>query len=457
MTGKEPPKKKVFLATFGCQMNKLDSELLLGTLLEEGWTSCGSPEEADLVVLNTCSVRRHAEEKVYSRLGLLRKIKEKRPGMRIAVVGCMAQSEKARILERAPGVDVVAGTSQMWRLGELLRAAASRRVLAVEPGDRAAVRRNPSARPTPFQAYVAVSWGCDNRCSYCVVPSVRGAEVSRPMDDILDEVRGLADDGVKEVTLLGQNVDSYGKGLGGAATLASLLEKADRIEGIERLRFVTSHPRDVTPELLDAVAKLPKVCEYLHLPAQSGSDRILDLMRRGYGSRRYREILDAARRTVPDIAISSDFIVGFPTETEEDFEATRRLLLEGDFANSFIFKFSPRPGTPAAEMPDDVPRRVKEERNRMLLDEQERTGARRNASRIGSLVEVLVEGASKRDAENLAGRTRDNSIVVFPAEEGISPGELVEIGITDATALTLIGRRAPAQREGAPARPAAGA
>ena len=289
--------------------------------------------------------------------------------------------------------------------------------------------------------------GCDNYCSYCIVPYVRGREFSRPVTDIIDEVNSLADDGCKEVTLLGQNVNSYGKGLSGNVTLATLLRKLDPIEGIERIRFVTSHPKDMTKEIIEAVGELPKVCEYLHMPAQSGSDKILKKMRRQYTSAHYRELVEMAKSLAPDIKIASDFIVGFPGETEEDFEDTVNLMKDVRYQNCFIFKYSPRTGTAATEFPDDVGEETKKRRNHILLDLQKKISTEENRKMVGKSVEVLVEGTSKSDAGRLSGRTRQNQIVVFGLPEGSNqsnvssslPGKLAKIDIVDSTDLTLFG------------------
>lgn len=431
---------RVYLETFGCQMNKLDSEIMLGELLSLGFGRAPDVGSANVILYNTCSVRRHAEEKVYSRLGTLKTLKEARPDLVIGVVGCMAQSQQDTIFRRAPHVDLVCGTFEIGRLPELVEQVIRERrpVLSVEERDITIGKRNFACRPVRHQAYVLIMRGCDNFCSYCVVPHVRGPERSRAVAEILEECRALIADGVREITLLGQNVDSYGRSLGDGTTLASLLRALHSLDGLLRIRFVTSHPKDITSELLETMAELPKVCRHLHMPAQSGSDRILRAMNRGYTAARYREIVSDARRLMPDIQFASDFIVGFPGETDEDFKATVHLMEDVRFQNAFIFKYSPRPGTAAAKLPDDVPRAVKEERNRQLLKVQERISAERNASLVGSTLDVLVDGPSKSNRQRLSGRSHGNDIVVFDGPESLS-GRIMPVRITSSTSLTLFG------------------
>ena len=438
--------KKVFMQTFGCQMNKLDSELALGRLVRAGYCVVRDKSDADVILLNTCSVRQHAEDKVFSHLGALKRLKEKRPGLVVGVLGCMAQKEGRKLAKRFDIVDLVCGPRRIADLVPLLgKCNGSGPVVAVD-GDRRSGNRAVSfeadraveCRPMKHHAYVGVMAGCDNFCSYCVVPYLRGAEVSRPPADIVEEVRRLADDGCVEITLLGQNVNSYGVGLEPKVTLADLLAMLDPIDGIERINFVTSHPKDLTRELCEAVAALPKVCEYLHVPPQSGSDKILGLMKRGYTSKHYREMLTMAREVIPDVEIAGDFIVGFPSETEEDFMRTLSLLKDAEFLNCFVFKYSPRPGTAAAELEDDVPDEVKRERNQRLLQAQEEISLRKRRALIGHTVEALVEGPSKRDASRMTGRTRNNYIVHFESPGNLA-GRLVTVRITAATPLAVTG------------------
>lgn len=466
---------KLHVVTFGCQMNKLDSEAVAGQLLEGGCVAAESSGDADMILINTCSVRQHAEDKVWSLLGTLRALKRRNPRLIIGVIGCMAQKEGEAILRRMPHVDIVCGAMQLGQLPGLLAEALHRRSLMAprqpearnpEPfedagrgtrtrdeddsstptpitqhptPDAAALPRIVRRRPNRFQAFVAIMRGCDNFCSYCIVPYVRGREESRPLAEVVAEVEALVADGVKEVTLLGQNVNSYGRTLGDGTRLATLLARLDRIAGLERLRFVTSHPKDASDELFRTMAELPSVCPHLHLPAQSGSNRVLRDMNRCYTREHYLERIARLRELVPGVEVASDFIVGFPGESEAEFQETVSLVQQAEFQNCFVFKYSPRSGTRAAELPDDVPWGVKLERNRHLLAVQEAIMRRRNAAMIGRVLEVLVEGASARDPANLTGRTRANHIVAFPGPPGLE-GQTVEIQIVDATALTLLGR-----------------
>ncbi len=440
---------KVFIKTYGCQMNKLDSELSIGSLVKRGYVFADDVKDAEVILLNTCSVRDKAEHKVYSQLGSLRDQKEKNPELILGVLGCMAQNEGDRIFKRMPHVNLVCGTRMFSKLPELLEEinGTNKRILAIDEDGEVNFDRLVTQRQNRYNAFVSVMRGCDNYCSYCIVPYVRGREFSRPVTDIIDEVKRLVDDGCKEVTLLGQNVNSYGKGLNGKVTLATLLRKLDPIEGIERIRFVTSHPRDMTKEIIETVGELPGVCEYLHMPAQSGSDKILGKMRRQYTSAHYRELVEMAKSLVPDIKIASDFIVGFPGETEGDFEDTVKLLNDVRCQNSFIFKYSPRTGTAATEFSDDVQEETKKGRNHILLDLQKKISTEENRRMVGKSVEVLVEGTSKSDAGRLSGRTRQNQIVAFDLPEesnqadvaSLMSGKLVNIDIVDSTDLTLFG------------------
>jgi tRNA-2-methylthio-N6-dimethylallyladenosine synthase len=436
--------RRVWFETFGCQMNKLDAELIRGDLLEHGYLPAERAEAADVILFTTCSVRQHAEDRVYSRLGALQRAKARRPGLIIGVLSCMAQKDRDEIVRRAPHVDLVCGTHDMFRLRELIEQvlASRRRIVATEVDHISPLLRYPARRPVRHRAYVAIMRGCDNYCSYCVVPYVRGREVSRPPAEIVDECRRLADDGCKEITLLGQNVNSYGTGLEPRVTFPDLLGLLNEVPGLERMRFVTSHPKDASRELFAAMACLDKVCEQIHLPPQSGSDRILELMHRGYTAAQYRELAAMARALVAGVEFAADFIVGFPTETEDDFEASGQLMRDVEFPNSFVFKYSPRPGTAAARLPDDVPAEVKARRNGALLALQQQISARKHAAMVGQTVEVLVDGPSKKDPARLSGRTRRNHIVVFQGDAGKLAGQLVSVRIESSTALTLFGRLA---------------
>jgi len=435
----------VVIHAYGCQMNKLDAELVLGKLLDAGYVPADEDAVADVILFHTCSVREHAEARVYSNAGKLKHLKRRRPGVVIGILGCMAQKDREAIFARLPHVDLVCGTREFPRIVELVEEVRRRgRVVACGEDVEVTYDRDVAARPNRFQAYVGIMRGCDNFCAYCIVPYLRGRETSRPPGEVVDEVRRLVDDGVREVTLLGQNVNSYGKSFGRAGALADLLRDLGGIQGLIRLRFVTSHPKDMTRPILDAMRDVPCVCESLHMPAQSGSDRILKRMNRGYTNAQYRDIAALARDLVPGIAIASDFIVGFPGETRADYEETEALVREMRFQNSFIFKYSPRPGTRAAKMADDVPWAEKKRRNAALLAAQEAVNRQAHAAMIGEVVEVLVEGRSKRDARRLTGRTRTNRIVVFEGAPGLA-GRLAMVRITDATPLTLAGELVSAE------------
>jgi len=443
---------KVQIETFGCQMNKLDSETAAERLLAAGFAIADGAEEADVILFNTCSVREHAEERVYSRVGALKRQKQRRHDLTIGVMGCMAQKDGEKVFRRAPFVDIVCGPKQEANLAELIALARQgQRVLALDDGARITARADPPrsvrvvdpvdpphfarcglTRPAVFHDFVESAQGCDNFCSYCIVPYVRGPEESRPTEEIADEVKRLADSGVREVTLLGQNVNSYAGGL------ADLLRKIHDTPGIQRIRFVTSHPKDVTDDLLQTMAELPKVCEHLHAPAQSGSSSVLKRMNRRYTREQYNDMLDRAGRIVPGIEIASDFIVGFPGETEEEFRETVELVRAAEFNQCFIFKYSPRPGTSAAEMPDDVPAEVKKRRNTELLAAQEEVSTRRNRAKHGRVLEVLIEGPSKNDASKLYGRSRGYDIVVVESPTSLA-GSTVSVRIVDSTPLTLFG------------------
>lgn len=422
-------------------MNKLDAELSLGLLQEEGYKIVDKVDEADVILFNTCSVRQHAEDKVYSHLGALKTLKKRHPEVIVGVLGCMAQKDGEAIFKRMPHVDLVCGTRMFSRLPEMLLKIRNHgsHVLAIEEDQIVNVKRAVTYRPNFYQAFVTVMRGCDNYCSYCIVPYVRGREISRTIADIKEEVQSLVSNGCKEVTLLGQNINSYGKGLIGNVTLGDLLTELNEIDGLERIRFVTSHPADMSRDLIRTMSRLEKVCEYLHMPAQSGSDEVLKRMRRGYTAGYYREFVRYARELIPHLTVASDFIVGFPGETEEDFQETVRLMEDIRFQNCFIFKYSSRTGTKAAELKDDVPDETKRARNLKLLELQKKISLEENTKMIGKKVEVLVEGASKSDPNRLSGRTRQNHIVVFNGSQELV-GKLVGVVIHEVTDLTLFGK-----------------
>lgn len=439
-TDKDRQYKTVFFETFGCQMNKLDAELSLGLLQEEGYKTVDTVEGADVILINTCSVRQHAEDKVYSHLGALKALKKKHPEVIVGVLGCMAQKDGESIFKRMPHVDLVCGTRMFSRLPELLLNIKNHgsHVLAIDEDHIVNVKRAVTYRPNFYQAFVTVIRGCDNFCSYCIVPYVRGREISRTIPDITQEAQALVSGGCKEITLLGQNINTYGKGLSGDITLGDLLSALNDLDGIERIRFVTSHPADMSRDLIRTMSRLEKVCKHLHMPAQSGSDRILSSMKRGYTAGYYRDLIAYARELMPHMCVASDFIVGFPGETDEDFRETVQLMEDIRFQNCFIFKYSPRTGTKAAELEDDVADEVKRARNMRLLELQKGISLEENRKMIGRMVEVLAEGTSKSDSNKLTGRTRQNHIVVFNGSRELV-GKLINVLIYEATDLTLHG------------------
>ncbi len=414
--------KRVYIRTWGCQMNFHDSERMLGVLQREGFVSVDDPKEADLVVFNTCSVREKAEQKFMSELGRLRHLKRSRPDIKIVVAGCVAQQKGEAIIERMPHVDCVIGPQNIGRVGEAL---VQSKAVLTEDNPAIAETDLPAVRKEGVSAWVNIMYGCNNFCSYCIVPYTRGRERSRPPESILTEIRELVSKGYKEVTLLGQNVNSYRGGI----SFPELLRLVNRIEGLERIRFVTSHPKDLGDDLIGAIATLDKVCEHIHLPLQSGSDRILRLMNRRYTYDDYLRKVEKLRSAVPGIAITTDIIAGFPTESEEDHRATINALKEIEFDGIFAFKFSPRPMTRAAEMDGQLPEQVKRERLSEILQLQDEITERKNRTLEGRVVEILVEGPSETDKSKLTGRTRTNKIVNFYGDP-INIGRLLKVRIT---------------------------
>ena len=408
----ERPKKKLYIKTFGCQMNVADSEQMTQVLAED-FLPTDRPEEADLYLINTCAIRQKAQEKVLSLLGALKVLKQHRPQMLIGVGGCVAQQEGERLLRLAPHLDLVFGTHGIYRLPQLVARAAQTRVVAVEFSEAYPPPLRRRWRPGQVKALVPIMQGCNNFCSFCVVPYVRGREYSRPPEIILAEVKDFLASGGKEVTLLGQNVNSYGRGLPQPVTFPQLLKQLAKLPGLARLRFATSHPRDLSPELIAAWGELPPLCEYLHLPVQSGSNRILAAMNRGYTREDYLRKVENLRRTCPGLCLGTDLIVGFPGETESDFQDTLNLVREARFDVSFSFKFSPRPHTRAADLPDQVPEEVKAERLSRLQALQAELTLAAHQRLVGQVQEVLVEGPSKRSPSMLTGRLRTNQVVNF--------------------------------------------
>jgi tRNA-2-methylthio-N6-dimethylallyladenosine synthase len=433
--------RAVYAEIFGCQMNKMDGQIALETLLGRGYRLVRQVRDAGLVLFFTCAVRQHAEDRFFSRLGAYARIKEQRPDLVIAVCGCVAEEHGASILERFPFVDIVCGTRHFHELPELVGAARpGNPVAAVGEGTVTYARTRNLGIPAA-QAYVEIMRGCDLSCTYCIVPRVRGREVSRPPEEICREVAGLVDRGVVEVTLLGQTVNSYGRSLGAGATLAGLLRRLAEIPGLRRIRFVTSHPRFMTDDLIAAMAEIPAVCEGLHLPAQSGSDRVLRRMARTYTREQYCATIEKCRERIPGFALAGDCIVGFPGETDEDFAQTESLIRAARYQQLFVFKYSERPGTPAARLTDDVPTAVKEARNRRLLELHKEIALELYRQAVGTAVEVLVEGPSSRNPEKLTGRTRQGQIVIFPGPA--QSGRLRRVLVRDATALALYGDLVP--------------
>ena len=467
-------RKKLYIETVGCQMNVLDSELVVARLRDQGYELTDDIEQADAILYNTCSVRQHAEDKIYSALGRIKHIKKRKPEVSIGVLGCMAQKDQAQILKRAPHVDLVVGPGQLARVPQLLSAASEERKpqiavsLARTAGSRESITasfegydadREPAMRPSPFQAFVRVMMGCDKFCTYCIVPAVRGPEQSRPPGAILGEAKLLADQGVKEITLLGQTVNSYKyrEPDGRVTRLSDLLYRISDLPGVERIKFITSFPNDMTADLLEAVRDLPRVSRYIHVPAQSGCDQVLKRMKRMYTVGFYEDMLAQMREMIPGVAVSSDFIVGFCGETEESFERTVALVERARFKNSFIFKYSPRQGTKAHELlPDDVPEEIKKRRNNELLEVQTAISLKDNRELIGREMTVLVEGQSRSTTrregwdglDQLTGRTPCDRIVVFRGHERLV-GEMVQVRIEDASAVTLFGQVMTTDRIGA--------
>ena len=437
--------RKVFIKTFGCQMNEYDSDKMADVLgAAEGFEKTQDPEEADLILFNTCSVREKAQEKVFSDLGRVKHLKKK--GVLIGVGGCVASQEGAEIIKRAPFVDVVFGPQTLHRLPEMLKARdrLNQPQVDISFPEIEKFDHLPPARVEGASAFVSIMEGCSKYCSYCVVPYTRGEEFSRPFEEVLVEVAGLADQGVKEVTLLGQNVNAYRGKMGDTdeiADFAMLIEYVAEIPGIERIRYTTSHPNEFTQRLIDTYAKVPKLVSHLHLPVQHGSDRILMAMKRGYTAMEYKSTIRKLRAIRPDLSMSSDFIVGFPGETEEDFQKMMKLITDVGYDSSFSFIFSPRPGTPAANLPDDTPHEVKLQRLQHLQATIEENVRRISASREGTVQRILVEGPSRKNAAELMGRTECNRIVNFDGGPNSTRliGQMIDVKITQALPHSLRG------------------
>ncbi|HPM65520.1 MAG TPA: tRNA (N6-isopentenyl adenosine(37)-C2)-methylthiotransferase MiaB [Piscinibacter sp.] len=430
-----PASKKVYVKTFGCQMNEYDSDKMVDVLqAADGYEPTHDVDEADLILFNTCSVREKAQEKVFSDLGRVKHLKAK--GVMIGVGGCVASQEGAAIIERAPYVDVVFGPQTLHRLPELLarRTAQRRPQVDISFPEIEKFDHLPPPRKEGASAFVSIMEGCSKYCSYCVVPYTRGEEVSRPFEDVLTEVAGLADQGVKEVTLLGQNVNAYRGAMGASGEIADfalLIEYVAEIPGIERIRYTTSHPNEFTQRLIDVYGTVPKLVNHLHLPVQHGSDRILMAMKRGYTAMEYKSTIRKLRAVRPGISLSTDFIVGFPGETDDDHARTMKLIEDIGFDNSFSFVFSARPGTPAANLPDDTPQALKLQRLQQLQAAIEANARRIGESRVGTVQRILVEGPSRKDADELMGRTECNRIVNFEGPARLI-GQMIDVRITKA-------------------------
>ncbi|GAB3549289.1 tRNA (N6-isopentenyl adenosine(37)-C2)-methylthiotransferase MiaB [Arthrobacter tumbae] len=439
------PQRSYEVRTFGCQMNVHDSERISGLLEAAGYVTAGG-EEADVVVFNTCAVRENADNKLYGNLGQLASVKQSRPGMQIAVGGCLAQKDRETILRKAPWVDAVFGTHNIGALPALLERARHNEEAQLEILESLDVFPStlPTKRDAVYSGWVSISVGCNNTCTFCIVPALRGKEKDRRPGDILAEIEVLVADGAIEVTLLGQNVNSYGVEFGDRGAFAKLLRSCGSIDGLERVRFTSPHPAAFTDDVIDAMAETPNVAPQLHMPLQSGSDRILKAMRRSYRSEKFLGILDRVRSRMPHASISTDIIVGFPGETEEDFQETLRVVEQARFATAFTFQYSKRPGTPAADLPDQLPKAVVQERYERLTALQDRICREENAAQVGRQVEVLVtahQGRKDHETHRLSGRARDQRLVHFSVPEGADtprPGDLVTVTITGAAAFHLV-------------------
>ena len=437
----------VYLKTYGCQMNERDSEQVLRQLQHRGYHPAASEKEADVILLNTCSVRDLAEQKALRKMSNLRVLRRKNPGVVLGFLGCMAQRRGASLGKELAGLDLIVGTQKFHRVPDMVEEARQARLggrprLLAEVGEEAGSEstiRDHVLAPRQVTAFVSVMQGCDMHCSFCIVPTTRGQERSRPIAEIVEEVRGLVGQGIREVTLLGQIVNLYGRRMPiqeGKSAFVQLLEELNQVEGLDRIRFTSPHPRGMKPDLIGCYGRLAKLCEHLHLPVQSGSDRILKRMGRGYTADQYRRIIDQVRQACPEIGLTTDVIVGYPGETGADFAATRKLMEEVDFDNGFIFRYSPREGTRATrETGTPVPEKVMEERNQELLALLTRRAEAKAKKRVGNLVEILVEGPSKTKKSRLTGRTRQNRPVIFEGGER-HWGQLMTVRITESTGFT---------------------
>ncbi len=445
LQAKPPGVKGVWIQTLGCQMNEHDSEIILGMLKRMGYVQVASPIDADLILYNTCCVRENPERKVYGQVHMLRQLKERNPGLIIGICGCMVQqkAELERIRQSLEHVDLIFGTHNIHRLPELLHKVqvTGERVIEVwhEEGD--VVEGLPVQREGSLKAYVTIIYGCNEFCTYCIVPYVRGKERSRRPEQVIAECERLAEEGYKEIMLLGQNVNAYGNDLGDGTNFARLLARLDEIPGIERIRYTSPHPKHFTDDVIEVMATSRKVCEHVHLPAQAGSNRTLRRMGRRYTREAYIELVEKMRSRVKDLAVTTDLIVGFPGETDEEFEETLSLVREVEFDGAFMFIYSPRIGTPATRLKEQVPEEVKRERIHRLIETQNAISRKKNEAWVGRTVEVLVEGTSHKNPRQLSGRTRQNKLVVFDGDPGLI-GRLVDVRVTAAQTWSLEGELA---------------
>lgn len=420
--------KQYYTVTYGCQMNESDTERINGQLAELGYTEAPSMEEADIVILNTCSIRQNAEEKVYGKIGEIKRMKEKNPDLLVGIMGCMAQENKGKLISRMPIIDFVLGPYHIHDLKDVVTEELQERQHVVR------TQMNPervkdyselrAARKSHIFAWVPIMQGCNKFCTYCIVPYVRGRQTSRTVEDIVREVRGLAAEGYKEITLLGQNVNSYGLDFRDGTDFGTLIRALDKVDGIERVRYMTSHPRDMTFDMVDAMADSPKVARQMHLPVQHGDNEMLRRMNRGYTIEHFMELLAYVRKRMPDITVTTDLITGFPGETEDMHQATLRLLREAQFDSAYTFIYSPRQGTPAARMEDQIDDAVKHRRLQELMDVQNEISLAKNRAMEGKVYPIIVEGATKQDDNNWYGRTSGNKMIIFLKEEGLAVGDL---------------------------------
>jgi len=442
---------KVFIKTYGCQMNERDSEAIAGMLAAQGYSIVNNENDADIMIFNTCSVREQAERKAVGKIGIVKKQKKHKPHLIIGAMGCMAQNLGEKLLADLPHLDFVIGTGQLHKLPEVLNSIIEeRKQLSLLTEGREVLTSMGThyqlSEEKPYQASIAVTRGCNRFCSYCIVPHVRGREISREIADVVEEAKKLADNGVKEIMLLGQNVAAFGLDgdinppSAGVSPFADLLAELNKIDGLCRIRFVSPYPSYFNDKLINTLGALEKVCHNVHLPLQSGSDRILQAMNRQYTAGQYLEIVEKLRKSMPDITFSTDIIVGFPGETGEDFKATHEMMKKVGYDNAFIFKYSPRSGTPAAEMKDQVPQNIKEERNQILLKELGKYTSAHNKTYVGSVQEVLAEGPSRRNVKRWSGRTGTFKLAVFDPAPNTERGDLVKLKITHSTSATLFGK-----------------